>query len=789
MERRSIAIHGTVQGVGFRPFVYNLAAAFDLGGFVRNYTGGVTIEVEGESQTLDQFIRAIVSNPPPLAHIERWSCEQQPPKGDRHFHIAHSAIEPDAPIVIAADSATCELCLAELLDPRDRRYRYPFLNCTNCGPRLSIVTGAPYDREQTTMASFAMCPLCRAEYEDPTNRRFHAQPTACAVCGPSLVALDAGGRRIDTPDPLAHFVAAVRAGKIGAMKGLGGYCLIADAGDSQAVALLRQRKHREEKPLAIMVRDLAACEALCEIDAAERRLLLSSARPIVLLKRRAGMAGLSDQIAGENPCVGVMLPYTPLHHLLLNDVSGVPLVMTSGNRRDDPIAYEEAEAVEKLAGIADVFLAHNRPIHVRCDDSVVRVTGAHESPIRRSRGYAPQPIPLPMECRFPILAVGGQLKATFALASDRRAIVSQHMGDLDHFGAFTAFEKDVALYERLFSLRPKRIAHDLHPDYASTRYARRRQSEQGIQTVGVQHHHAHMASCMAEHKLNEPVIGVTFDGTGFGTDGKIWGGEFLVGDYRGFKRAAHLRYVGMPGGESAVREPWRMAAAHLLDAAAACNAFERRIDASSLRTVRRMVERQFNTPSTSSAGRLFDAVAALIGVRDRVSYEGQAAVELEWLANKAAPSSAGPYLADLPDSQAGGFAAGFKTEDRTRASLPPATADAEPWWIVDTRPLIRAVARDIDAGVDSRTIAQNFHSTLSGTIVDVCRKIRRRTGIAKVVLSGGVFLNALLAVETEDSLGAEGFDVYRHRLVPPGDGGLSLGQAAIAASLPASPNA
>ncbi|HZK82740.1 MAG TPA: carbamoyltransferase HypF, partial [Humisphaera sp.] len=566
MERRSIAIHGTVQGVGFRPFVYNLAAAFDLGGFVRNYTGGVAIEVEGESETLDQFVRAIVSNPPPLARIERWSCEQQTPKGDRHFQIRHSSIDPAASIVIAADTATCQDCVDELLDPGNRRYRYPFLNCTNCGPRLSIVTGAPYDRAKTTMAHFVMCPHCRAEYEDPTNRRFHAQPTACAACGPSLTALDSNGHHIDTVDPLGYFVAAIRSGKIGALKGLGGYHLVCDARNSQAVAELRRRKHRDEKPLAIMVGDMAAAESLCEIDSevehfsvppapspaescgekkrpparataalnnpkpsAERNLLLSSARPIVLLRKRPDSRELAENIAGENPYIGVMLPYTPLHHLLLHDMDGKPLVMTSGNRSDEPIAYKDADAIERLGGIADVFLTHNRSIHVRCDDSVTRVIRGHESPMRRSRGYAPQPIPLPMDCPAPILAVGGQLKSTFALASDRRAILSQHMGDLDHFEAFTAFERDIALYERLFSLQPKCIAHDMHPDYASTRYARRREAKEGIRCIAVQHHHAHMAACMAEHGLNEPVIGVTLDGTGFGTDGKIWGGEFLVG--------------------------------------------------------------------------------------------------------------------------------------------------------------------------------------------------------------------------------------------------------------------
>lgn len=751
MERRTIAIQGTVQGVGFRPFVFGLAARLRLGGFVKNQTSGVRIEVEGEDGPLDQFLSQLVSKLPPLAHIDELSWHKEPARGDRGFRIESSDRLVSGQILIAPDAATCEDCLAELFDPHDRRFRYPFLNCTNCGPRLTIVTGAPYDRERTTMAQFQMCPACRAEYENPSNRRFHAQPTACAACGPRLEALDADGGRIDVGDPLRWFATAIWDGRIGAMKGLGGYHLVCDASNTNAVAELRRRKHRDEKPLAVMVADLAAARALCEMDEAEEQLLTSSRRPIVLLRKRANN-GVAGEVSPANPRLGVMLPYTPLHRLLSRELDGIPLVMTSGNRADEPIVSDETEAVEVLRGICDLYLTHDRPIHVRCDDSVTRVIGGTESPVRRSRGYAPQPVSLPVECPVPILATGGQLKGAFAMGSGHRAILSHHMGDLDHFKAFRAFERDIALYENLFDLRPRAIAHDLHPDYASTRYAKGR----AIPCVAIQHHHAHMASCMAEHGLNERVIGVTFDGTGFGPDGAIWGGEFLVGDYRKFERAAHLRYVAMPGGERAVREPWRMAAAHLLDAETSCREFERRIPAASLRMTRAMIDRRLNVPLTSSMGRLFDAVASLIGLRDNVAYEGQAAVGLEWLAEPVPESGTYPFeISSLPGGPS----------------------------VIDTRPMIASIARDVDSGADPAITARRFHSTLVGIVCAVCAQLVETTGVRAVTLSGGTFMNALLSVEVSDRLTRQGFRVHRHRLVPPNDGGLCLGQLAVAASL------
>jgi hydrogenase maturation protein HypF len=752
MERRAIAIQGTVQGVGFRPFVFGLAHNLQLAGFVKNNTGGVRIEVEGDGDSLDEFLAQLVRKLPPLARIDEISWHRQPALGDRQFRIESSDQDSSGSITIAPDVATCDDCLAELFDPRDRRFRYPFLNCTNCGPRLTIVTGAPYDRERTTMAGFPLCLECRAEYEDPTNRRFHAQPTACPLCGPKLTVLDGGGRRIAAEDALKWFAAAIRDGNIGAMKGLGGYHLICNARSAKAVAELRRRKNRDEKPLAVMVPDLDSARALCEIEASEQALLTSPRRPIVLLRKREGNC-LVDEVAPRNPRLGLMLPYSPLHHLLTHEVNGVSLVMTSGNRSDEPIAYTEADAVEVLRGICDLFLVHDRPINVRCDDSVTRMIGGIESPVRRSRGYAPQPIALPMACRSPILAVGGQVKDVYAFGSGRRAILSHHIGDLDHFKAYGAFEQDIALYEKLFGLTPAYIAHDMHPDYASTRYAQSR----AIKRIPIQHHHAHMASCMAENGLNEPMIGVTFDGTGFGLDGAIWGGEFLVGGYRRFRRAAHLRYVAMPGGEKAVREPWRMAAAYLFDAEANCRQFESRIPPASLQIAQTMIRKNLNAPMTSSMGRLFDGVASLVGLQDNVSFEGQAAMRLEWLAESAADPGVYPFEISKPTP-----------------------ADA---FIVDTRPIIFAIVEDVEAGVEQQIMARRFHTTLVEIILAVCSRLLETTGLMSVVLSGGTFMNSLLTIEVNDRLTREGFRVYRHRYVPPNDGGLCLGQLAIAATL------
>jgi hydrogenase maturation protein HypF len=757
MDRRAIAINGIVQGVGFRPHVYGLATQLRLQGFVKNVNGGVLIEVEGEPHSLDRFLDELTAQPPTLARIDELRWSHRPTRGDPSFRIEPSELDDASPIFISPDVATCDDCVAELFDPSDRRYLYPFLNCTNCGPRLTIVTGSPYDRERTSMASFAMCPDCRAEYDDPGNRRFHAQPTACPACGPRLRLLDGSGQPIPSVDPLAGAVEALRRGLIGAIKGLGGYHLACIAGQAQAVAKLRTRKHRDEKPFALMVRDLGAVRALCDASPDEEALLLSPRRPIVLLRRKPGTP-VAEEVAPRNPWLGVMLPYTPLHHLLLHELGGIPLVMTSGNRSDEPIAYEDRDALERLRGIADFFLTNDRPIFLRCDDSVTRIVAGVELPIRRSRGDAPRPLLLPIPCSQPTLALGGQLKATFALGRGRHAFLSHHIGDLDHYEAFRAYDQAIAHYERLFRVSPACVVRDLHPDYASTRYAE--QHAGARPTIAVQHHHAHVASCMAENGLDEPVIGVAFDGTGYGTDGTIWGGEFLVGDYVGFRRAAHLRPVVLPGGEQAIREPWRMAVAYLLDAGLDLSDLGEAVTSTARDAVERIIARRFNSPATTSAGRLFDAVAALAGVRHRVSYEGQAAIELEWLATDVEPDAVYP----------------FEVEDAREGEL------TETRLVLDMRPMIAEVAEDVRRGAAAATIARRFHSTMVVAIVRVCDRLRAETGLDAVVLSGGVFLNALLTAEAFARLEVEGFRVYRHHEVPPNDGGLCLGQLAVAAA-------
>jgi hydrogenase maturation protein HypF len=760
MDRRAITIRGIVQGVGFRPFVYSLASRLGLGGFVRNQTGSVVIEVEGEPSFLEHFLTELTTRPPPLARIDEVLWKARPPRGEQRFRIEASEEDGGKIVFISPDVGTCDACLAELFDPTDRRYLYPFLNCTNCGPRLTIVRKVPYDRAHTTMAAFALCPRCLREYHDPADRRFHAQPTACPACGPRLAVLDAAGRPVETASPLTLVVAQLRQGRIVAVKGLGGYHLACVADRADVVAELRRRKHRDEKPFAVMVTDLAAAQRLCEVAPDERELLLSPRRPIVLLRKRLGVS-VAEAVAPRNPSLGVLLPYTPLHHLLLRALDGVPLVLTSGNRSDEPIAFDDSDARARLAGIADYFLTHDRPIHLRCDDSVTRVVAGAELPIRRSRGYAPQPLPLPMACPVPMLALGGQLKATFALGRGRHAFLSHHLGDLDDYAAYRAYVEAIDHYERLFPVGPEVIVHDLHPDYASTRYAHGRRGQTGgLLTRAVQHHHAHMASCMAENGLNEPVIGVTFDGTGYGTDGAVWGGEFLTGDFRAFRRSAHWRYVPMPGGDQAIREPWRMALAYLTDAREDDSLLRDRVPAPARAVVHQMIERQFHTPLTSSVGRLFDGVAALAGVRDRVSYEGQAAMELEALATDVPP--AGVYPFEVAETGAG---------DPAGTTL-----------LIDTRRLIAAVAGEARSGVAPGIIGRRFHSTMVEIISDVCGRTRRQTGLGVVVLSGGVFLNALLLSEAVVGLTADGFRVYRHRLVPPNDGGLSYGQLAVAAA-------
>ena len=736
--RTEVRVEGTVQGVGFRPFVHGLATGLGLAGLVGNDASGVFIEVEGDAGAVERFVDGL-REPPPLAVIERISTRSLSPDGHRGFRIVGSDVSGRPRTLVTADSATCADCLRELADPADRRHGYPFVNCTNCGPRFTIVTGVPYDRPNTTMAGFAMCAACAAEYGDPADRRFHAQPVCCPACGPRVVLLDPDGRALPG-EPVETARALLRRGGILALKGLGGYHLAATAGDESAVAALRSRKHREDKPFAVLVPDLPAARRLGAVDSAEEALLTSGRRPIVLLRRHAD-APLAEAVAPGNRSIGVLLPYTPLHHLLAAE----PLVLTSGNVSDEPIAYRDEDALTRLGTIADAFLTHGRPIHVRTDDSVTRVFRGRELPVRRSRGYVPAPLPLPPGGPT-VLACGAELKNTFCLADGERAFVSHHIGDLENYETLRAYREGIEHFGRLFDLTPSVVAHDLHPEYLSTKYA----LERDLPLIGVQHHHAHIASCMADNEWYEPVIGVAFAGTGYGTDGTLWGGEFLVAGLTGFERAGHLRPVPLPGGATAIREPWRMAAAYGVPA----DLDVARRNAASWDAVVALAGRGVASPPTSSAGRLFDAVAAVLGVRDRVNYEGQAAIELE---QRADPGERGAYPVRLDDG-------------------PPFTVSG-----VD---LVAAVVADLRAGIGVPVIAARFHNAVAGLVVAGAVRLRETTGLTTVALSGGVFQNLLLLERAVAGLEAEGFGVLVHHRVPPNDGGISLGQAAIASARP-----
>jgi hydrogenase maturation protein HypF len=705
-ERRRFRIRGTVQGVGFRPFVYRLATRNGLAGFVLNDGEGVLVEAEGDPRSLDAFAGSLRVEAPPLARVSAVSGEPMRALGEQSFAIRTSVAAQHARAAIPPDIATCDACLAELFDPEDRRYRYPFGNCTECGPRFTIVRSVPYDRATTTMAGFPMCEDCRRENEDPGDRRFHAEPIACPVCGPQLSM------------PLEAAVALLRDGAIVAIKGLGGYHLACDAADDDAVARLRARKRRDEKPFALMT---ATPEALADPSPEEWALLRTPARPIVLLRRSAD-ADVAEAVAPGSPWLGVMLPYTPLHHLLAADFAGA-LVLTSGNVSDEPIAFDDDDARTRLGGIADAFLTHDRPIHRRCEDSVVR-TGF---PLRRSRGYAPAALPLPAASR-PIVATGAELKSTFCVAREGQAFLSPHLGDLDTEQAYSAFRSDLDLYLAMLDVELDVVAHDLHPEYLSTKWA----LDQDAELVGVQHHHAHAAACLAEHGEDGPALALVFDGTGYGTDGTLWGGELLRCDLGGFERLAHLDAVALPGGEAAIHEPWRVAAAHLDRAGLPVPWPHWELVRESLK---------LGPPLSSGMGRLFDAVAAVLGVRDRVSYEGQAAVELEQLAGTAA---AEPY----------------------------------PWRFGETTELVARCHTEHRAGHTAAEIAARFHETVAAAATAACVEA---DGPRTVVLSGGTFQNLRLLSSTTRRLEAAGFRVLSHRLVPPNDGGISYGQAAVAA--------
>jgi hydrogenase maturation protein HypF len=726
---------GLVQGVGFRPFVWREATARGLSGFVGNDADGVVLEVEGPAENVSALVTAL-STPPPLARVDALSSTPVPAIGDSCFVIRDSDVAGARRALVSPDTATCADCLRELNDPGDRRYAHPFVNCTSCGPRFTIVESVPYDRSRTTMAPFPMCSECEDEYTDPANRRFHAEPVACPRCGPTLSLMG------DAGDPIAGAVALLRAGSVLAVKGLGGYHLAVDACSETAVALLRSRKHREDRPFALMVGSVAEALDLCEVSPAELELLASPARPIVIMARRP--SSVAPSVAPGAPTLGVMLAYTPLHILLLEAFGG-PLVMTSGNVSDEPIAFTDDDASRRLASIADGFLVHDRAIRTRVDDSVVKVAGDRVIPIRRSRGYVPSPIDLPYECSEVVLGMGAGLKNTFCIARGRHAFVSHHIGDLENYETFQSYVDGIAHFIELLDVTPTVIAHDLHPDYPSTVYAAELAERFSARLVGVQHHHAHIASCLVDNGVTGPVIGVAFDGLGLGCDQHAWGGEFLLADVTSFERAAHFAEVPMPGADAAVKSPWRMALAHL-DAAYSGSI------PPELAVVQRhpdhwdavlSLSRSGLAPPTSSAGRLFDAVAALLGIRDSVTYEGQAAIELEHAAD---PLETGSYPVPYVAGQ------------------------------LQVSVLVRSLADDLLNGAPVPGLAARFHNSLAAAVLTVCEALRAEHALSTVALSGGVFQNSLLLTRCLDRLEPAGFTVLTHRQVPPNDGGISLGQ-------------
>lgn len=748
-QGRRIEIRGTVQGVGFRPWVYRLARYQGLGGRVWNHSQGVTIEVFGPQESLDVFIEQLESTPPPAALIRNVSWQPLPMESAIDFEIVSSSESTERVVSIPPDLATCPDCRREIFDPADRRYLYPFTNCTNCGPRFTIARDIPYDRGATTMSRFRMCPSCQSEYDTPTDRRFHAQPNACPACGPTLRVMTPAGTLVQTAEPIAMLARAIRFGLIIAVKGLGGFHLACDATSSRAVTRLRERKHRDHKPFAVMVRDLQAAENLAFLSDRERELLTSPAAPVVLARRKPEEI-LTSEIAPHNRLVGLMLPYTPLHHLLLSEI-GIPLVMTSGNLSEEPIASENDEALERLGEIADLFLIHDREIESTCDDSVTRVIANEPVVLRRSRGYVPSGIDLGREIESPVLALGGHLKNTFCLASGQTAWLGPHIGDLENLETYRYYEEAIDRMQRFLRIEPRVVAHDLHPEYLSTKKAL---EIDGAHRVAVQHHHAHVASAMAEHHLDGPVIGVAYDGTGYGLDGTAWGGEILLADYEGFERIATFRAIPLAGSHAAIRQVWRIALALLDDAfegAPPLHAIPlfRDMPRRGIDVVRKMVESGLNVPLAHGVGRYFDGIGAMVLGRPDSHYEGQ--IALEW--NMAADP----------------------TEKRR---YPVVVREGTTPWEIDLRPLVRSVVEDLLEGVSPATISGRFHNTIAEMTAQIIRDLTQSTGSIPVVLTGGCFQNALLAERTVSSL--EAAEIYLHRNVPPGDGGISLGQALVA---------
>lgn len=749
-----IHINGIVQGVGFRPWVYSLAVKSRLTGWILNSSNGVDIQVSGEKNDMDDFIQTLINHPPPLSQIDSMEFVDIEPFDSDNFKILDSRTLVNAYLPVSPDISTCDDCLREMFNPQDRRYRYPFINCTNCGPRFSIAKDIPYDRHNTTMASFQMCPACQREYNNPLDRRYHAQPTACPDCGPQVQLIIEGKVIADADEAILLSRQLIKEGKILSIKGIGGYHLACDARNSQAVSALRDRKKRSDKPFALMAYDMEAISKYCLITEGAKSLLTSKERPIVLLPVK-NLFDLSGDIAPRQNHLGFMLPYSPLHHLLLQPDNDVPQiwVMTSANLSEEPVAYRDEEALERLNHVADAFLIHNREIHIRVDDSVGSVFSNEMQPIRRARGYAPCPIRTSADLPQ-IFAAGAELKNTFCLTRDHYAFISHHIGDLENLETFIAYREAVEHYQRLFRIQPEVIACDLHPDYLASRFAKQLANEGSLKLVEVQHHHAHLASCLADNqRWKETAIGLIYDGTGLGNDGAIWGGEVLVGNCGKFKRAYHLRYIPLAGGDASIRTPARMALSYLwryeLDWDEALPPVKA-LCMEDRALLRIQLEKNINTMETSSMGRLFDAVSSLIGIRHRINYEGQAAIELE---------------SSIEDSDSGFY---------------PVTLGNG---IIDTQPLIEALISDLKRGLSSHQISSRFHQSIAVMSLEICKKIRAEKDINLVALSGGVWQNKFLFSKTYQLLKQDGFDMIIHKNVPANDGGLSLGQAFIAASI------
>jgi hydrogenase maturation protein HypF len=753
MIRARIGVSGIIQGVGFRPLIYRLATTRGLTGYVANTAAGVTIEIDGSEHDLERFVHSINNEKPPLASIDQLHVEKSeidPAVKHKSFEIHASIASGNRIGPITPDTDVCDNCLTEFFDPEDRRYLYPFINCTDCGPRYTLIEKTPYDRPLTSMKHFPMCEQCRAEYIDPLDRRFHAQATCCPICGPSVTLTDSHGLTLDGDNPLQMAADLLQSGKIVAIKGIGGFHPAVNGADPEAVANLRKKKGRPDKPLAVMATSLEKIKSFALISLEEQALLTGRSKPIVLLQKKSTSA-LAENVAPANRFIGAMLPYTPIHHLLLKAHDFLALVMTSGNLSGSPIVKDNDEAFEKLANIADYFLLHNRPIVTQTDDSVIRLDGNNSAIYRRARAFVPKAVKLKMNSGR-TLALGAIIKNTVCLTKEKEAFLSQHIGDLDNIDTQHHQKNITNHFQSLMRIEPDLLVHDLHPDYPGSRYA---QSQKELPSIGIQHHHAHAVSCMAEHGLDGPVIGLTLDGNGYGPDHTVWGGEVLLADYHTFERLAHLSTVEMPGGDAAIQEPWRMAVSHLYRAYGPeykdlkLSILQDHADKITL--IEQMIDKSINSPLTSSCGRLFDSVAALLGMRHTVSFEGQAAAELEMLLEP-----------DNTDSSSYPFEI-IKAEDKP--------------WLLPVKPIITGIVEDLLENIPPQLISKRFHNTLAALFTGICQEIRDQKNINSVVLSGGVFQNLNLLRPVKSSLEVLSFDVYAHEQVPTNDGGLSLGQA------------